>query len=246
MPNTPYLDKSVRWRIETGNVGFHEPGYREVADAILDAGLATEVRQRIGSGKEADVYLCLDGGRRLAVKSYRFYRTNHRGGRPVKLESMGRVAESEYEMLVYAWRNRVRVPEPGRRVENMLSMGFLGTLEGPAPRMQDVVPSDPDQLARETFEEVERLAEAGIVHSDLSPFNILIDRDHPWIIDLAAGVRVDRLGMPPWMRLQEATSALERGMGALARYFRKHGAEVDTESFVRSVLQKIDRFGVHS
>jgi len=244
MPNDPYLDKSVRWRIETGNLGFHEPGYREVADAIMDAGLATEVVQRIGSGKEADVYLCLDGRRRLAVKSYRFYRTNHRGGRPIKLDSMGHQASREYELLVYAWRNGVRVPEPGRRVENMLSMEFLGTLEGPAPRLQEVAPSDPVRLAAETLDEVERLADAGIVHSDLSPFNILVDRDHPWIIDLAAGLRVDRLGGSPWMRLNEASEALRRGVGALARYFRKHGQTVEVEDFVQRLVTKLDRFGL--
>lgn len=244
MPNDPYLDKSVRWRIETGNVGFHEPGYREVADAILDAGLATQVLQRIGSGKEADVYLCLDGRRRLAVKSYRLYRSNHRGGGPIKLDTMGHQASREFELLVYAWRSRVRVPEPGRRVENMLSMEYLGTLEGPAPRMHDVVPTDATQLAHETLEEVERLADAGIVHSDLSPFNILVDGNHPWIIDLAGGVRVDRLGMSPWVRLEEASTALHRGVQALARYFRKHGAVVDVEPFVEHLVAKLDRYGV--
>jgi serine/threonine-protein kinase RIO1 len=246
MPNTPYLDKSVRWRIETGNVGFHEPGYREVADAILDAGLATEVRQRIGSGKEADVYLCLDGRRRLAVKSYRLYRSNHRGGRPIKLETMGQQASREYELLVYAWRSRVRVPEPGRRVENMLSMEYLGTLDGPAPRLQEIVPTDPVRLASETLLEIERLAEAGIVHSDLSPYNILIDRDHPWIIDLAAGLRVDRLGYSPWQRLEEASLALRGGLGELARYFRKHGAEMEVEGFVERLVAKLDRFKVRA
>jgi RIO kinase 1 len=244
MPNTPYLDKSVKWRIETGNVGFHEPGYREVADAILDAGLATEVLQRIGSGKEADVYLCLDGRRRLAVKSYRLYRSSHRGGRPIKLETMGQQALCEHELLVTAWRNRVRVPEPGRRVENMLSMEYLGTLEGPAPRLQEVVPAHPEQLAAETVHEIERLTDAGIVHSDLSPFNILVDQDHPWIIDLAAGVWVDRLGYSPWMRLEEASKALRGGLGALARYFRKYGVDVDVESLVQSLVRKLDRFGV--
>ena len=244
MPNDPYLDKSVRWRIATGNLGFQEPGYREVADAILDAGLATEVLQRIGSGKEADVYFCLDGRRRLAVKSYRFYRTSHRGGRPIKLDSMGHQASREYELLVYAWRNGVRVPEPGRRVENMLSMEYLGTPERAAPRMQEVVPSDPARLATETLEEVERLADAGVVHSDMSPFNILVDRDRPWIIDLAAGVRVDRLGASPWIRLTEASAALQHGVEALARYFRKHGHEVDVENFVQTLVTKLDRFGV--
>ena len=128
----------------------------------------------------------------------------------------------------------------------MLSMEYLGTLESPAPRLQEVTPSNPAQLATETLQEVERLAEAGIIHSDLSPFNVLIDRDHPWIIDLAVGVWVDRLGTSPWMRLEEAKNFLNREVGAMVRYFRKHGEQIETEEFVERILDKLDRFGVRT
>ena len=67
---------------------------------------------------------------------------------------------------------------------------------------------------------VEALAEAGIVHSDLSPFNILVSGDRPVFIDLAAAIRVDRLGWPPGIRLAEGIRFLESGIGSLERYFR--------------------------
>jgi serine/threonine-protein kinase RIO1 len=244
MPNDGYLDKSVHWKVRSGHADFAEPRHREVADAILDCGLATEVGQRLGSGKEADVYLCRDQRRLRAVKVYRQFRTAHRGGGAIKLESMGQRAAREFELLGYAWQGGARVPEPGRRIENMFSMQYLGTPDGPAPMLQHAELERPEAFLAETVATVEGLAEAGIVHSDLSPFNLLVHEDRPWAIDLAAGIRVDRLGWPPWERLQESLRALETGLAALDRYFRRYDLEVDRAEVLRRVRTQIDKFRI--
>jgi len=244
MPNEGYLDKSVHWKIRSGLVSFEEPTHDEVADAILDVGLATEVGQRLGSGKEADVYLCRDGRRLTVVKVYRQYRTAHRGGGPIKLETMGQRAVREFELLCYAWQGGARVPEPGRRVENMFSMQYLGDSESAAPMLHHANLEAPKSFLEATLSGIEGLAEAGIVHSDLSPFNILVYQSQPWFIDLAAGIRVDRLGTPPWERLLEALRALEKGLGSLQRYFRRYGLEFESRDLMRRVQTQIDKFGV--
>jgi RIO kinase 1 len=227
MPNDGYLDQSVHWKVRAGQIAFAEPTHDEVAASIREVGLATGVGQRIGSGKEADVYLAWDGPRPIAVKVYRQYRTSHRGGRPIKLESMGQRAVREFELLGYAWQGGAPVPKPVRRVENMFSMQYLGSAERIAPTLQRAVLPDPTAFLAATGEAVVRLAEAGLVHSDLSPFNILVHEDRPWIIDLAAGLRVDRLGSPPWVRYREAMAALERGLRSLARYFGRYDLSLD-------------------
>ncbi len=242
MPNEGYLDKSVHWKVRSGQIGFAEPTHSEVADAILGAGLATQVGQRLGSGKEADVYLCRDGGGLIVVKVYRQYRTAHRGGRPIKLESMGQRALVEFDLLSYTWQGGARVPEPGRRVENMFSMQYLGSPEAVAPMLQQARLEDPEAFLSATMSGIEGLAEAGVVHSDLSPFNILVYENLPWFIDLAAGVRVDRLGTPAWVRLEEAVRALESGGRALNRYFRRYGLSWDTIEMVRRVRAKIELY----
>lgn len=91
---------------------------------------------------------------------------------------------------------------------------------------------------------IENLAEAGIVHSDLSPFNILVHKDQPWCIDLAAGIRVDRLGCPPWVRLNEAFRALEAGARARRRYFRRYRLDLDPADLLARGRTKIDVFRV--
>jgi RIO kinase 1 len=243
MPNDPTLDASVQWRIDHGTIDLRERGYRETAEAILDAGLATEVLRLISAGKEADVYLCAYNGAPLAVKAYRLYRTSHRGGRPIKVDTMSWVAAEEFEMMRQAWKGGAPVPTPARRVENLLSMRYLGDL-APAPRLHDVRLEAPEAFLADVLKGVDSLARAGVVHSDMSAFNILVHNGAPWFIDFSGAIRVDRTGGIPWMRLAEARSALVAGFRALAAYFRKYGLSIEAGTRADTIIARLDRFGV--
>ena len=244
MPNSPYLDASVHWRIRSGTLDLHEAGYRSTADAILSSGLATEVVGLISAGKEADVYLASYNGSPIAVKCYRLYRTSHKGGGPIKLDSMGWKAAKEYEMTFQAWKGGAKVPAPARRVENMFSMRYLGDETGPAPRLSDVRLEDPEKFLKVVMSGIAALAKAGVVHTDLSPYNILVHSGDPWFIDLSEALRVDRTGGVPWVTLTRATEALNSGMSAVEKYFKKCGVEVEYEEFIRGLVDSLDRFGV--
>jgi RIO kinase 1 len=126
----------------------------------------------------------------------------------------------------------------------MFSMQYVGTPAAVAPMLQHVRLDDPEAFLRATMAGVEGLAEAGIVHSDLSPFNILVHEGQPWFIDLAAGIRVDRLGNPAWVRLNEALAALETGARALQRYFHRYDRDLDVVDLLARVRAKIDLFRV--
>ena len=244
MPNSPYLDASVAWRIKSGTLDLHEAGYRDIREAILSSGLATEVIGLISAGKEADVYLASFNEGPLAIKVYRLYQTSHKGGGPIKLDQTGWLAAKEYEMTRQAWKGGVRVPTPARRVENMFSMRYLGDDCGPAPRLNDVEPDDPESMRSKVLRGVEDMAHAGVIHSDLSAYNILVHEDEPWFIDFSEALRVDRLGNAPWQRLQEASVALERGLDSLRGYFTRYGLEIESESLVDRILKGLDKFGV--
>ena len=246
MPNHPTLDARVQWRIDHGTIDLREPGYRRTAEAILDAGLATEVRRLISAGKEADVYLCAYNGAPLAVKAYRLYRTSHRGGRPIKVDTMSWLAAEEFEMMRQAWKGGAPVPTPARRVENLLSMRYLGESDRPAPRLHDVRLEAATEFLQAVLTGVDGLAAAGIVHSDLSAFNILVYEDKPYFIDFADAIRVDRTGGVPWVRLTLAREALVHGFRALGNYFRRYGLAIDAEGRANRIIGSRDRFGVLS
>jgi RIO kinase 1 len=244
MPNAPYLDASVRWKLKSGAIAFREPRAAEVAAQLLDSGLVTEVIRPIGAGKEADVFLAKDGPRTVVAKSYRLYRTSNRSRGAVKADGMGHLASREFELLGYAWAHRAPVPEPIQREENAFTMEFIGGAEGPAPQLRRTQLEDPASFATALLAGVEDLAHSGIVHTDLSPFNVLVDRERPVIIDLGKGLRVDRLGGSPWIRLAEARSALVHGLEALRRYFARYGVPFNTDDSMAQILRDIDRFGV--
>lgn len=244
MPNSPYLDASVQWRIKAGTLDLHESGYRSTVEGILSSGLATEVVGLISAGKEADVYLGRYSGAPLAIKVYRLYRTSHRGGGPIKADSMGWRAAHEFEMTRQAWKGGARVPAPARRVENMFSMRYLGDGEGPAPRLQDVRLEHPRPFLDQLLEAVEALANAGVVHGDLSAFNVLVHDEAPWLIDFSEAFRIDRIGRSSWIRLTEATDALRHGLRALHSYFGRYGLDFEIEPMVTRIVESHDTFGV--
>src|SRR5438093_3319781 len=179
MPNDPTLDASVQWRIDHGTIDLREPGYRGTAEAILDAGLATEVRRLISAGKEADVYLCGYNGASLAVKAYRLYRTSHRGGRPIKVDTMSWLAAHEFEMMRQAWKGGAPVPTPARRVENLLARRCIGN-EAPGTRLHHVRLESPESFLRTVLAGGDALAHPGSVHGYLSACTIRVELHRPW------------------------------------------------------------------
>jgi RIO kinase 1 len=243
MPNDPTLDASVQWRINHGTIDLRERGYRDTAEAILDAGLATEVWRLISAGKEADVYLCAYNGAPLAVKAYRLYRTSHRGGRPIKIDKMSWIAAHEFEMMRQAWKGGATVPTPSRRVENLLAMRYLGD-ESPAPRLHDVRLEEPDAFLQAVLDGVDALGRAGVVHADLGAFNILVHEGRPWFIDFSDAFRIDRTRGLPRIHLTEARDTLVDGFRNLERYFRRYGLSIDAERRAERIVAPFDRFGV--
>ena len=242
MPNFPPLDSSVQWKIRAGAIRFQEPGYRATVEDILSSGLATEVVGLLSAGKEADVYLARIGGGPVAIKAYRMYRTSHRGGGAIKVDNMSFRAAFEFDMMRQAWKGGASVPTPAKRVENLLAMRYLGDEASSAPRLIDVEPEDPEAFRDELLAAVGRLVRAGVVHGDLSAFNVLIFEDHGWFIDFSDAIRVDRIGESPWRRIEEARVALARDVRGLASYFRKFDVAIDvskeTERLVAGIAAR--------
>jgi RIO kinase 1 len=181
---------------------------------LLDHGVIEDVLRPLMSGKEADVFLVLVEGEEKVAKVYKnsqFRSFQHRAeyteGRRVRssrearaMKKGSRHGRSQTEAAwqsaevdaIYALRAAgVHVPEPHAFVEGVLVMELIKDPEGnPAPRLVDIE-LQPDE-ARELFQlllrEVVKMLCAGIVHADLSDFNILMGATGPVIIDFPQAV----------------------------------------------------------
>ena len=181
---------------------------------LVEYGLVDEVIHPLMSGKEADVFVVRHGGELYCAKVYKAARqrsfrqaARYTEGRKVRNSRRARAMEkgSRYgrEQQEEAWQSAevsalyrlaeadVRVPAPLAFVEGVLLMELVVDEAGEvAPRLAEVSMSA--EQAREDFElmlrYITRMLCAGLVHGDLSEFNVLVDAGGPVIIDLPQAV----------------------------------------------------------
>lgn len=182
--------------------------------SLVEEGIIEEVVRPLMSGKEAQVYLVRAGGTERVAKIYKEpeqrsfkHRANYTEGRRVrnardrramdKRSKHGRAQEEE------AWRSTevdtiyrlqaagVRVPAPYQFIHGVLVMDLvLGPDGGPAQRIGDIdfTADEATEVYRWLLAEVIRMLCAGVVHGDLSDFNVLYGADGPVIIDFPQSV----------------------------------------------------------
>jgi RIO kinase 1 len=182
--------------------------------ALVEEGLVDEVLGQLMSGKEATVYVVRCGDDIRCAKVYkeasqRSFRNNasYQEGRKVRNSRQARAMEkgsrfgrkmqeevwqsAEVDALYRLAAAGVRVPQPHLCYEGVLLMDLIVDADGhPAPRLNDVELSE--ELALEfhalLIEQVVRMLCAGIIHGDLSEYNILVGEDGPVIIDVPQAI----------------------------------------------------------
>ncbi len=211
---------------------------------LVEEGLIDEVMRQLMSGKEATVYVvrCGDDIRCAKVYKEATQRSFHQAvayqeGRRVKNSRQARAMEkgTRYgrKMAEEVWQNAevdalyrlaaagVRVPTPYTCFEGVLLMELVTNAEGnAAPRLNDVELSHAKALEFHAMllREVVLMLCAGVIHGDLSEYNILVDAHGPVIIDLPQAI--DAAGS------SVAATMLERDVTNLANFFGAFAPEL--------------------
>ena len=181
---------------------------------LIDDGVIDEVLRSLKSGKEATVYLVRSGTHLRCAKVYRDMaqrsfqkRAQYQEGRKVRgsrqSRAMSRSTSFGRKEQETAWKNAevealyqlvaagVRVPRPLGFFDGVLIMELVADAAGdPAPRLGEV------ELSAETardyhgvlVRQVVLMLCLGLIHGDLSEFNVLLAPDGPVIIDLPQAV----------------------------------------------------------
>jgi len=186
----------------------------ESLETLVDYGIIQEVVRPLMSGKEAQVYVVVAGGEECVAKVYKEanqrtfkHRSDYTEGRRTrntrdqramsKRTQHGRMKNedawrsTEVEMIYRLRDAGVRVPEPINFVEGVLVMELVKDSDGhAAPRLGDLTfsPSEAYEIYQELMREVVRMLCAGVVHGDLSDFNVLMSHDGPVVIDFPQSV----------------------------------------------------------
>ena len=213
-------------------------------EPLVQEGLVDEVLRQLMSGKEAMVYVVRCGEEIRCAKVYkeankRAFRqsVDYTEGRKVKNSRQARAMEkgSKYGRKAQeeAWQSAevsalyrlaaagVRVPRPYNFLDGVLLMELVTDSEGnAAPRLNDLtlMPEQARAYHGILIAQVVRMLCAGLVHGDLSEYNVLVGSEGPVIIDLPQAV--DAAGN------NHAFSMLERDVNNLTTYFGQFAPEL--------------------
>lgn len=177
--------------------------------ALIDDGVIDEVLRPLKSGKEAAVYIVRSGDEIRCAKVYKDLaqrsfqqRVQYQEGRKVRgsrqARAIGKASKYGRKQQEVAWKNAevdalyllrdagMRVPEPYGYFHGVLVMELVTDAEGSsAPRLGEVELSA--QTAREyhrvLVQQVVRMLCTGLIHGDLSAYNVLVGPDGPVMID---------------------------------------------------------------
>lgn len=212
--------------------------------SLIEEGLIDSVVRQLMSGKEATVYVVRSGGDILCAKIYK--EATHRSfrqavdyteNRKVKNSRQARAMakgtrygrqqqeavwqRAEVDALYRLADAGVRVPKPHNFLDGVLLMELVADEHGEAaPRLNDVALTAEQAQAYHAMllQQVVRMLCAGIIHGDLSEFNILLAADGPVIIDLPQAV--DAAGN------NHACRMLLRDVDNLRDYFGRYAPEL--------------------
>jgi RIO kinase 1 len=208
---------------------------------LIDEGLVDSVVRQLKSGKEADVFVVRVGDDTRCAKIYKEatnrsfrqavdYTENRKVKNSRQARAMAKGTRYGRAQQEEAWQSAevdalyrlagagVRVPKPYNFHEGVLLMELVADAAGDAaPRLNDAVISAEQARAHHAslLREVVRMLCAGVVHGDLSEFNILLAEDGPVIIDLPQAVDAAGNNHAPRMLMRDVNN-LRNFFGRLA------------------------------
>jgi RIO kinase 1 len=191
---------------------------------LSSQGYFEELESSISVGKEANIFTATTTDqKRIVAKIYRLENVNFKqmydylasDPRYTNTTRNSRIivftwTQREYRNLLKA-REVIKVPSPIAFKDNIILMEFIGD-EHPAPELKIAPPKDPKKFFNKTIDNMRKLFKAGLIHGDLSSFNILNHHEEPIFIDFSQATTTDA---------NNAQELLRRDIRNICDYFKK-------------------------
>lgn len=208
---------------------------------LIGKGILETIENPISTGKEANVFRAkTPSGNYIAVKIYKIETTHFmrrkeylegdprfKNFRRTERDLVSAFAQKEYKNLEICSKAKVHAPKPLLQVKNILVMEFLGERGLPYTPLNVLGPESISQL-KSILLDMRRMYRAGLVHADISEYNILVG-PKPYLIDFGQGVVLSH---------PNADRYLERDIYNIVKYFAKYGFRMDAEKALEYVKKK--------
>ncbi|HZX45045.1 MAG TPA: serine protein kinase RIO [Candidatus Nanoarchaeia archaeon] len=207
---------------------------------LISEGYFEGLESPISIGKEANIFSARRKDRsRVIVKIYRLeacdfnrmYDYIKEDPRYSNLKGKKRKiifswVQREYRNLLKAREGGVNVPTPITFKNNIIVMEFIGKADNVSSRLSVEAPKNPKKFFDKVVDNIRKLYKAGLVHADLSPFNILNHDEEPMLIDFSQATILDN---------SRAMEFLQRDVRIVATYFTKLGLKIDLGKVLKTI-----------
>lgn len=200
---------------------------------FMNKGVIDEIHGSLKAGKESKLYWGRDKeGNSLAIKIFLTVSAEFKKGMLVYIQGDPRFtrvrrdtrsliylwAQKEFKNLHSAFEAGVSVPKPITVRRNVLIMEFVGENGISAPLLREIQLKNPDKIYRQILTNVKRLyRKAGLVHADLSEYNVMIWKGKPVLFDVSQSVPREH---------PMASEFLRRDIKNISRYFKRLGVAI--------------------
>jgi RIO kinase 1 len=226
-------------RFKTAHGVFDEFTNRTLFKLITE-GHFRGLESPINIGKESNVFSALtEEGKRVIVKIYRLetcdfnimYNYIKDDPRYLNLKDKKRKVifawvQREFRNLMNAREAQVNVPIPITFSNNILVLEFIGKNDKIAPKLKDEVPKNKKLFLSKIIDNIRKLYKSGLVHADLSAFNILNFNETPVFIDMSQATT---------SKHPRAEEYLQRDVRNICAFFNKIGLKVDEENILKKI-----------
>ncbi|MEM2128604.1 MAG: serine protein kinase RIO, partial [Candidatus Methanomethylicaceae archaeon] len=211
--------------------------------SLINKGIIDSMRGVVKAGKESRIYWAKGrNGEDLAIKIFLTSSMEFKKSMLQYIHGDPRFkVGKDYRRIVYTWAQKeyrnlseaksagVLVPNPICAYQNILVMEFIGADGVPAPLLKDLPELD-ESLYQQILVAIKKLySSAGLVHADLSEYNIMVNEGKAYLIDFGQAVSRDH---------PMSLEFLRRDVVNILRFFRKAGLNVPEEEAVLEWLKK--------
>jgi RIO kinase 1 len=231
----------------------------KIIELVEDLGHTIHIQNEIKSGKEATVFKVLLDEKLAAMKVYtipenntfknnqkylenQFFKTKSHERAVQKKSKFGKSlqftnwVESEFRLLEKLHDAGASIPNPILQVEHIIFMELIGNETEVAPRLHDVeLKNYSKEIIQDIFDLIfvaqDIFLNNGLVHGDLSSYNILLWKDTPYIIDFPQALNMHTN--------PNAKTMLIRDIETVCNYFSKY-ISISSDKILLHYLTKYD------
>jgi len=199
-----------------------------------------ELLSPVKVGKESNVFLASRKDELIIVKIYRLESCDfNKMFEYIKYDERYATLKRNRRRIIFAWVQRefrnlmkareagVLCPTPIKFVNNILLESMIGK-DSPAPTLKTEHPINKEKFFNQVIENMKKMQKTGLVHGDLSEYNILNHNDEPYFIDFSQATE---------SKSSRYNELWQRDIHNICRFFTKIGVKADEKSITRKIFE---------